>query len=66
MQIALKPGFEEERNRIFVDIQAVLDKFGGADFSLGQPITHRVEMLLSGVRSPIVVKVFGDDLEKNG
>ncbi len=64
MQIALKPGFEEERNRIFVDIQAVLDKFGGADFSLGQPITHRVEMLLSGVRSPIVVKVFGDDLEK--
>ena len=64
MQIALKDGFEGERNRIFADIQAVLDKFGGADFSLGQPITHRVEMLLSGVRSPIVVKVFGDDPDK--
>ncbi len=63
VQIALKPGFEGERNRIFKDIQAVLDRFGGADFSLGQPITHRVEMLLSGVRSPIVVKVFGDDPE---
>src|SRR3989344_2124535 len=71
VQIALKPGFEGERNRIFKDIQAVLDRFGGpstgsatdggADFSLGQPITHRLEMLLSGVRSPIVVKVFGDD-----
>jgi CzcA family heavy metal efflux pump len=64
MQITLKPGFEGERDRIFADIQAVLDKFGGADFSLGQPITHRVEMLLSGVRSPIVVKVFGDDPDK--
>ncbi|MBI5421023.1 MAG: efflux RND transporter permease subunit [Parcubacteria group bacterium] len=64
LQIALKPGFEGERNRIFKDIQAVLDRFGGADFSLGQPITHRVEMLLSGVRSPIVVKVFGDDPDK--
>ena len=42
-------------------MQAVLDQFGNADFSLGQPITHRVEMLISGVRAPIVVKVFGDD-----
>ena len=39
----------------------MLDRHGNADFSLGQPITHRVEMLLSGVRAPIVVKVFGDN-----
>ncbi|KKQ80017.1 MAG: Heavy metal efflux pump, CzcA family, partial [Candidatus Moranbacteria bacterium GW2011_GWD2_38_7] len=61
VQIALKPGFEGERDRIMHDIQMVLDRFEGADFSLGQPITHRVEMLLSGVRAPIVVKVFGDN-----
>lgn len=61
VQIALKPGFEGQRDRIMIDIQKVLDRFGNADFSLGQPITHRVEMLLSGVRAPIVVKVFGDD-----
>jgi len=60
MQIALKPGYEKERDRIMQDIQKVLDGFTGADFSLGQPITHRVEMLLSGVRAPIVVKVYGD------
>lgn len=65
IQIAFKPGaFESNRERLFGDIQATLDRFGGADYSLGQPITHRVEMLLSGVRAPIVVKVFGDDPEK--
>ncbi|MFA6006167.1 MAG: efflux RND transporter permease subunit [Candidatus Paceibacterota bacterium] len=61
VQIAIKPGYEGEHERIFRQIQAVLDRLAGADFSLGQPITHRVEMLLSGVRAPIVVKVFGDD-----
>lgn len=65
IQIAFAPGyFENDRERLFRDIQAALDRFGGAEYSLGQPITHRVEMLLSGVRAPIVVKVFGDDQEK--
>lgn len=61
IQIALKPGFAGQRDRITNDIQMVLGKFGGADFGLGQPITHRIEELLSGTRAPIVVKVFGDD-----
>jgi CzcA family heavy metal efflux pump len=65
IQIAFKDGyFERDRERLFRDIQTTLNRFGGADYSLGQPITHRVEMLLSGVRAPIVVKVFGDDPEK--
>jgi len=67
VQIALKQEYLGERDRIMADIQSVLDRYGKADFSLGQPITHRVEMLLSGVRAPIVVKVFGDapgDMER--
>lgn len=65
IQIAFEEGaFEADRERLFRDIQMTLDRFGGADYSLGQPITHRVEMLLSGVRAPIVVKVFGDDNEQ--
>lgn len=64
IQIAFKSGyFESDRERLFSDIQATLDRLGGAEYSLGQPITHRVEMLLSGVRAPIVVKVFGDTPE---
>lgn len=62
VQIAFEKGaFEKDRTQMMRRIQEILDRTSGADFSLGQPITHRVEMLLSGVRAPIVVKVFGDD-----
>jgi HME family heavy-metal exporter len=60
--VVFEPGKEGEREQFFREIQEVLDGFPDADFSLGQPITHRVEELLSGVRAPIVVKLFGDDL----
>ncbi len=62
IQVTFAQGLEGETDELFVKIQKVLDRFPGADFSLGQPITHRVEELLSGVRAPIVVKVYGDDL----
>ncbi|MEK9132876.1 MAG: efflux RND transporter permease subunit [Patescibacteria group bacterium] len=62
MQIAFKSGAEKDRTRLFKEVQNVLDKYPGPDYSLGQPITHRMEQLISGVRAPIVVKVFGDDL----
>lgn len=65
IQIAFKPGyFESDRARLFSEIQAVLDRTGGADYSLGQPITHRLQMVQSGVRAPIVIKVYGDDPAK--
>lgn len=62
MQVVFEPGLEEKRKELFAEIQKVLDSHVGADYSLGQPITHRLEQLLSGVRAPIVIKVLGDDL----
>lgn len=62
LQVAFDPGLEKDRERLFGELQKVLDRFPEADFGLGQPITHKMEELLSGVRAPIVVKVFGDDL----
>lgn len=62
-------GFTEKNGRtktqIQRDIQALFDSYEGrAAFSLGQPITHRMQELLSGVRAPIVVKIYGKDLAK--
>lgn len=61
VQVIFEPGFEKERRKLFVKIQTVLNNFSGAEFSVGQPITHRVEELLSGVRAPVVIKVYGDN-----
>lgn len=62
IQVVFEPGLEAEAEHLFAELQKVLDQFEGADYALGQPITHRVEELLSGVRAPIVIKIFGDDL----
>jgi len=63
MQILIKPEYIPDRILVFKNIQKVLSRYDGADFGLGQPITHRMQELLSGVRAPIAIKVFGDDLE---
>lgn len=56
-----------DKNRIISDIKKVVSTLdiSGANVSIGQPISHRVEHMLSGVRAPIVIKVFGPELEEN-
>ncbi|TXI33346.1 MAG: efflux RND transporter permease subunit [Niabella sp.] len=63
MQVVLKEGSAEKINEYIPEIQEVLNKFSGATYSVGKPISHRVEELLSGVRAPIVIKLYGDDIE---
>jgi HME family heavy-metal exporter len=64
IQVVLQPGSAEKINEYVPQIQDVLNKFDGAQYSVGKPITHRVEELLSGVRAPIVIKLYGDDIDK--
>jgi heavy-metal exporter, HME family len=64
LDIGLKPTKELTRSmtEINADIRAKLVNFPAA-IEIGQPISHRIDHMLSGVRSQIAIKLFGEDLD---
>lgn len=64
LDVGLKPSGELTRSmaEISADIRARLANLPAA-ISIGQPISHRIDHMLSGVRSQIAIKIFGDDLD---
>ncbi|MCK6410935.1 MAG: efflux RND transporter permease subunit [Azonexus sp.] len=64
LDVGLKPASEMTRTmgEISADIRARLINLPAA-IAIGQPISHRIDHMLSGVRSQIAIKIFGDDLD---
>lgn len=65
LDVGLKPIGEIERSmdEIKADIRARLAPLPAAAIGIGQPISHRIDHMLSGVRSQIAIKIFGEDLD---
>jgi len=57
-----KRGLSKEQ--LIAEIKNVLDDYPGINFGFSQPIQDNVEEYVAGVKSPLVIKIFGDDLEE--
>ena len=61
LDLRLKPS-ERSVADIYADIRSRISSLPAA-IGIGQPISHRIDHLLSGVRAQIAIKIYGDDLD---
>lgn len=52
------------RDEVIADIRDRITAIPGAAINIGQPISHRLDHMMSGIRAQIAVKVFGQDLRE--
>lgn len=52
------------RKEMVADLRHKLSHLPGVNIEIGQPISHRIDAMLSGTEAQIAIKLFGDDLTK--
>ena len=53
---------DRTRGEVAKEVREKLATIPGANIEIGQPISHRIDAMLSGTESQIAIKLFGDDL----
>ena len=53
---------DRPKERMLAEIRDRASLIPGTNISIGQPISHRIDHMLSGTRSNVAIKIFGDDL----
>lgn len=52
------------RGEVARELREKLGALPGVNVEIGQPISHRIDAMLSGTEAQIAVKIFGDDLQR--
>ena len=52
------------RAELTAEVRQKLSTISGANIEIGQPISHRIDAMLSGTQANIAIKLFGDDLNR--
>ncbi len=55
---------DRSREEFVADVRNTLSRIPGIAFTVGQPLGHRIDHMLSGTRANIAIKLFGSDLNK--
>ncbi len=55
---------DRSRDEVFDDMRSRLAKIPGITATIGQPLGHRIDHMLTGTRASIAIKIFGTDLSR--
>lgn len=55
---------DRSRAEVVAEVREKLSTITGANIEIGQPISHRIDAMLSGTKANVAIKLFGTDLNK--